>query len=225
MIDPETAPRAGMPSDRAVPLALHLFGPFEVRLHGQPLPRLRSRKGEWLLALLTLRHGGEVDRSWLAGTLWPDSPETAALASLRSCLKDLRRALGAEAARLHAPTPRLLALDLAGAQADVIAFDAAMAQGEASSLEQAIALYRGRLHRELNAEPDPETQALYQQLRTEARGKAEVRGQAGTSRTALPAARGPADRPPAFRHNLPLQLTRFIGREDQMAEIAQLLTD
>src|SRR5436190_22983403 len=141
MIDPETAPRAAVATESAVPLALHLFGPFEVRLHGQPLPRLRSRKGEWLLALLTLRSpasgpgtrgtrvGATVDRSWLAGTLWPDSSETAAFASLRSCLKDLRRALGAEAARLHAPTPRLLALDLAGAQADVVAFDAAIAQG------------------------------------------------------------------------------------------------
>src|SRR5438128_10967811 len=139
MIDPETVPRAGMPSDTAAPLALHLFGPFEVRLHGQPLPRLRSRKGQWLLALLTLRHGGEVDRSWLAGTLWPDSPETAALASLRNCLKDLRRALGAEADRLHSPTPRLLALDLAGAEADIVAFDAGIAQGAAPSLERAIA--------------------------------------------------------------------------------------
>src|SRR5207248_10067734 len=89
------------------PLQVSLFGPFEARLHGRPLPRLRSRKGQWLLALLTLRHGREVDRSWLAGSLWPDSPGTAAFASLRNCLKDLRRALGAEASRLHSPTPRL----------------------------------------------------------------------------------------------------------------------
>src|SRR6266851_1158708 len=54
-------------------LAIHLFGPFEVRLHGAPLPRLRFRKGHWLLALLTLRHGREVERAWLAGTLWPNS--------------------------------------------------------------------------------------------------------------------------------------------------------
>src|SRR5947209_19662737 len=115
MIDQEIASRVGISSDRAVPLALHLFGPFEVRLHGHPLPRLRSRKGQWLLALLTLRHGGEVDRSWLAGTLWPDSRETAAFASLRNCLKDLRRALGSEAGRLRSPTPRHLALDLESA--------------------------------------------------------------------------------------------------------------
>src|SRR5204862_7473009 len=125
----------------------HLFGPFEVRLHGHPLPRLRSRKGQWLLALLTLRSpasgpgtrgtrvGGEVDRSWLAGTLWPDSPETAALANLRNCLKDLRWAMGAEADRLRSPTPRLRSLALDGAVADGGAFVAGVAQGEASALE------------------------------------------------------------------------------------------
>src|SRR5207245_10794637 len=42
-------------------------------------------------------------------------------------------------------SPRLLALDLAGAQADVVTFDAGLAQGDAPALEQAIALYRGPL--------------------------------------------------------------------------------
>jgi hypothetical protein len=51
-----------------------MFGPLQVELNGQPLPRLRSRKGHWLLALLVLRHGREVERAWLAGMLWPDSP-------------------------------------------------------------------------------------------------------------------------------------------------------
>src|SRR5207249_8448061 len=37
---------------------------------------------------------------------------------------------------------------------------------------------RLQLHRELNAEPDPETQALFVQIRTEAREKAHGRGQA-----------------------------------------------
>jgi hypothetical protein len=31
-------------------LELKLFGPFGVQVNGQPLPRLRSRKGQWLLA-------------------------------------------------------------------------------------------------------------------------------------------------------------------------------
>jgi predicted ATPase/DNA-binding SARP family transcriptional activator len=121
------------------------------------LPRLRSRKGEWLLALLVLRHGGEVDRRWLAETLWPESSEAQALANLRLCLKDLRRALGSEACRLRgsegsprragvpAGTPRTLSLDLADAEIDLLEFDAAVARGDTVSLERAVALYGGPL--------------------------------------------------------------------------------
>jgi predicted ATPase/DNA-binding SARP family transcriptional activator len=243
-------------------LTLQLFGPFEARVQGAPLPRLRFRKGQWLLALLALRAGHEVERDWLAGLLWPDRTETPALTSLRNSLLSLRQALGPAACRLQAPTGSTLRLELATAEADVLAFDAAVVHGDSDapggSLEQAVALYRGpllegcteawafeerqvreeaclaaletlagramaqgdpetaerylhravildplrepaqrarmqvlatrgsyaaallayrelrlRLHRELNAEPDPETRALFEQIRAEARGKAD----------------------------------------------------
>src|SRR5439155_17195118 len=85
---------------------IDLFGPFEARVNEAPLPRLRSRKVQSLLALLTLRAGSEIERTWLAGALWPDSPESTALATLRRDLTSLRRALGPAAARLRSPTPR-----------------------------------------------------------------------------------------------------------------------
>jgi class 3 adenylate cyclase/DNA-binding SARP family transcriptional activator len=129
----------------ASPLILCLFGPFEVRVNGVPLPRLRSRKGYWLLVLLTLRAGAEIERAWLAGMLWPDSSEAQALGSLRMSLADLRQALGVEAGRLRSPTPHTLCLDLSGAEADVLAFDAAIARGDVPSLERSVALYRGPL--------------------------------------------------------------------------------
>src|SRR5262249_10330945 len=240
------------------PLTIRLFGPFEARLKGAPLPRLRSRKVQWLLALLTLRHEAAVERAWLACLLWPNALESQALVSLRSSLKDLRRALGPEAARLRSVSLHTLSFDLSGAQVDLVSFDGAIARGDAASLEQAISLYRGPLlegcaeewafqerlareqaylgalerlaapalersdlaaaerylrlavavdplresaqrtlmqalavggnytaaaqvyqelrrllHRELNTEPDPETQALFQQLRAGARGKSD----------------------------------------------------
>jgi DNA-binding SARP family transcriptional activator len=133
-----------MKSD-TVPLTLTLFGPCDIRLHGRPLPRLRSRKGLWLLTLLALRHDREVERSWLAGTLWPDSDTPQAAVSLRTTLVDLRRALGPEAYRLRSPTSRTLRLDLTGATVDVITFDAALARGDAASLAEAAQLYRGLL--------------------------------------------------------------------------------
>jgi DNA-binding SARP family transcriptional activator len=129
----------------APPLAIRLFGPFEARLGPDPLPRLRSRKVQWLLALLALRAGSEVERAWLVGTLWPDSAAAAALANLRSSLKDLRHALGPEADRLRSRTPHTLALDLSGAEADVLAFDHAIARGDPASLMQAVGLHRGPL--------------------------------------------------------------------------------
>jgi predicted ATPase/DNA-binding SARP family transcriptional activator len=285
-------------SDRATSLlSLRLFGPFEACLNGEALPRLRSRKGLHLLALLALRPGRELERAWLAGTLWPDSSEAAAFANLRNTLTDLRPALGEEAARLRAPTPHSLSLDLSGAEVDVLAFDAAMVRGDPPSLEEAVSLYRGpllegwveewafqereqrqqaylraletlasqalaggepeaaegylrravaaeplresaqralmqalaaggsyaaavevyrelrlTLHRELSAEPDAETRELFHQIRAEARSKAVL---------------GSTDRPEhgsaAIRHNLPRQLTRFIGRAREMAEVKKLL--
>src|SRR5215218_10277366 len=95
-------------------LEIRLFGPLEVRIGPHPLPRLRTRKGLWLLALLALRAGRDVERDWLAGTLWPDGDEADARRSLRQSLHDLRLALGSEAGRLSGETPRTLRLDLLG---------------------------------------------------------------------------------------------------------------
>jgi predicted ATPase/DNA-binding SARP family transcriptional activator len=307
-------------------LTLRLFGSFEAHVNGAPLPRLRSRKGPWLLALLALRHGREVERDWLAGTLWPESAPTQAAHSLRVILTDLRRALGREARRLQSSTRHTLCLDLAGMAADVVTFDAAVARGDPASLAAAVALYRGpllegcaeewafqerqvreqayltalealsaqaqsgcdpgvaeqllrrvvaadplretawralmqvlatsgnyaaaaqvyrdlrlRLHREINAEPDPETTALFQGLRAVARGQAVAPPSAGR-RTALSVSGAPLGAPddleraalgaslfPAlprlsdFPHNLPLQVTSFIGREREIEAVKQLL--
>lgn len=245
-------------------LTLTLFGPFQVCLDGKPLTGLRSRAGRGLLVLLTLNHPRAVERPWLAALLWPDSPESKAFANLRNCLKDLRSVLGREAHRLRSPTPRTLALDLAGAVVDVLAFDAAVARGDPTSLTEAVALYQGPLlkgwveewafeerqvreeaclqalevlavqalargdprgaeqflrravavdplrenaqralmqslaadgsyaaatrvywdlgnllHREMNVKPDPQTEALYQQLRAEARARTASSAKSG----------------------------------------------
>ena len=130
----------------AAPLVLSLFGPLQVLVDGQPLPRVRSRKGLWLLALLTLRHGRPVEREWLAGTLWPDIDQSQAFANLRPILSELRRALGSShGARLQSPTRHTISLDLAGVEVDLHAFDAAVADGNLPALEQAVALYCGPL--------------------------------------------------------------------------------
>src|SRR5262249_10928873 len=105
------------------PLTIYLFGPLRVTVRGKPLPRVRTRSVEWLLALLTLRHGRAASRSWLAGTLWPDSGEGRALQNLRQDLVRLRQALGPEAVRIQSPSRDTLALDLGAAEVDVLRFD------------------------------------------------------------------------------------------------------
>jgi predicted ATPase/DNA-binding SARP family transcriptional activator len=153
--------------EKASGLAIRLFGPMEVRLGSRPLPRLRSRKGLWLLALLALRAGRDVERRWLAETLWPGDDTTAARHSLRQSLHDLRLALGPEAHRLAGDAVRTVRLDVEGAFVDVLVFDAALARGAGApeawgtaerrgagaersevvrpALETAVQLYRGPL--------------------------------------------------------------------------------
>jgi predicted ATPase/DNA-binding SARP family transcriptional activator len=126
-------------------LEMCLFGPMEVRVDARPLPRLRSRKGLWLLSLLALRAGRDVDRSWVAGTLWPGADAEHGRRSLRQSLHDLRLALGSDAYRLACDAPCTLRLDLRGATLDVQAFDDAIAAGDLESLKYAVRLYRGPL--------------------------------------------------------------------------------
>ena len=127
------------------PLTLTVFGPMRVLVAGQPLPRLHSRKSFWLLALLALRRGGPVEREWLASMLWPDADQDQAFASLRPVLSDLRRALGAEGARLLSPSRRVLSLEISGTDVDVLAFDAAIVRKTPESLALAVRLYTGPL--------------------------------------------------------------------------------
>ncbi len=143
----EGAAPLGQPADgsRAVEtyaLRVRLFGPFGAWVEGRPLPRLRSRKGQWLLALLALREGRPVERTWLAGTLWPETTEENALVSLRQTLTDLRRALGREGVRITSPTTRTLAFDAADAFVDALVCDAALRQGDPAALERAVALQK-----------------------------------------------------------------------------------
>lgn len=133
-------------------LTLRLFGQFDVTRSGMPLPRTRTRKEQWLLALLVLRHNEKLDRRELAAALWLDSEDSQALRNLRRSLSNLREVLGEDAFRILSPTPRSLSFDLSGAASDAYAFDHAIAESavteqsqRVSLLERAIELYRGPL--------------------------------------------------------------------------------
>src|SRR5579884_857252 len=136
-----TQPDTTTPSN----LEIWLFGPLNLRVNGTSVTRSCMRKARHLLALLALRTGHEVERAWLAGTLWPESAERQAHSNLREVLHHLRQVLAEESPRLLSPTRRTLCLELTEAQVDVLAFDAAIRRGDSVSLERAVALYRGPL--------------------------------------------------------------------------------
>ncbi|HSH83478.1 MAG TPA: tetratricopeptide repeat protein, partial [Herpetosiphonaceae bacterium] len=72
---------------------------------------------------------------------------------------------------------------------------------------------RDALRRELDAEPEPESQRLYQEIRS---GLYPPRSEQSPAASA-------GDEAPAPRHNLPAPLTSFIGREPEVAEVGRLL--
>jgi DNA-binding SARP family transcriptional activator len=106
---------------------------------------MRSRKGVLLIAMLALRHGREVDREFLASTLWAESVQAQAFYNLRQTLMGLRKAMGSQADRIITPSPRTIRLALDGAFADVVEFDRALQRGDEASLAAAADLYRGPL--------------------------------------------------------------------------------
>src|SRR5262249_39817981 len=106
-------------SERVQPeIKINLFGAFAIERTGQPVGPLRSRKGQWVLALLLLRNGQEASRDWLAGTLWPENEESQSLAYLRREIYLLKQVLGDIGDRIQSPTTRALRFDLAGIDVD-----------------------------------------------------------------------------------------------------------
>ncbi len=122
-------------------LTIDLFGPIRVLVDGEPMPRVRSRKALWLLALLALRNGRPATREWVADALWPDAEGGQGLANLRPLISELRSALGSQSGRLLV-NDRTVALDVEGATVDAVEFDEAFRQGD---FARAAELYRGEL--------------------------------------------------------------------------------
>jgi predicted ATPase/DNA-binding SARP family transcriptional activator len=86
--------------------------------------------------------------------------------------------------------------------------------------QQALGQYhrlREALRRELEAEPDPQTARLYRALLRD-----EVDFEPPERAGGEPGPRPPSARP-AERHNLPVALTSFIGRDRESREVARLL--
>ena len=102
-------PAAGCQITSMTRLVLSLLGPFHASLDGQPISRFRSDKVRALLAYLAVERERPHTRHTLAGLLWPDCPDAAALSYLRSALSNLRRLLGDDVGAGHSAPPGLAA--------------------------------------------------------------------------------------------------------------------
>ena len=75
-------------------LGLLLLGPFGAVLDDAPITAFESNKVRALLAYLAVESDQPHRRESLAGLLWPEMPDRAALSNLRYALSNLRQAIG-----------------------------------------------------------------------------------------------------------------------------------
>jgi TolB-like protein/DNA-binding SARP family transcriptional activator len=124
-------------------VGIRVLGPFEAKQEDGAMIAIAGRKDRALLAFLAL--GAETDhsRERLAGLFWGGSDESRARDSLKHALARLRGGLGLafdDALRACRATVRL---DAGVVRLDAGEFEDLAADGTATGLERALALYRG----------------------------------------------------------------------------------
>ncbi|MGD2177518.1 MAG: BTAD domain-containing putative transcriptional regulator, partial [Anaerolineae bacterium] len=135
-------------------LLLHLLGPLQITLAGEPVTDFESDKVRALLAYLAVKADRPHRRDALAGLLWPDWSDRAARKNLRTALSNLRQAIGDRTSSGdHRATPPFLLITRDTIQfntasdhwLDVSAFAASVEADPPAvpQLEEALALYRG----------------------------------------------------------------------------------
>lgn len=130
----------------SAPIELFLLGPFLAKRGGQPLTTFKSNKVRALLAYLAVERETPQHRDVLAGTLWPASTNSRALAMLRDVLSNLRQVLGDREAAIPIiqVTGDTLQLNPTALWLDVEIFSTLTADTpKEEALAEAVALYRG----------------------------------------------------------------------------------
>ncbi|MEM7125074.1 MAG: BTAD domain-containing putative transcriptional regulator [Chloroflexota bacterium] len=133
-------------------LSIDLLGPLSVTLNNQPIDTFSTTKVRGLLAYLAVEGLRPLDRSHLAGLLWPDIAEESARGNLRHGLANLRKAIGDRNADpsyllVNRRTIQLnsAALDVGSMEIDVFRFQEGYTHSQENirAAQEAIDLYRG----------------------------------------------------------------------------------
>ena len=134
-------------------LRARLFDGMSVEIDGRPVPPIASSRARALLAYMLLNPGPHP-RSRLAGRFWPDVMDASALASLRSALWALRRALDEAGGAAYLVADRRtagIAADLPR-EVDAERFGVLVGSDDPADLEAAAALATGPLLPDLTDE-------------------------------------------------------------------------
>ena len=131
-------------------LSISLLGPFQVALNGEPVTGFKSNKVRALLAYLAVESAQPCPREKLAGLLWPNLPDRAARANLRTTLYDLQQKIAdqhEDPSYLHVGGGAIQFNMASDYWLDTVAFEQAIAAGRANPWEvepwwQAVELYQ-----------------------------------------------------------------------------------
>ena len=214
------------------PWRIQLLGALRAEMGDLKVTRFATSRVAVLLARLALHPRRAHSREELCDLLWPDADLGAARLSLRVAIASLRRQLE--------PPPLIhgsvlladrsfVGLNLVAFRCDVADFEAALtAAGDGpETLARAAALYGGDLLPGFYDDWIVEERERLAALHEECCAQLQQEGRA--ARTSIPPyaavaeadAAAPACAPRLVR--LPLQFTRFFGREGEVAHIAALL--
>ncbi|GGU34298.1 BTAD domain-containing putative transcriptional regulator [Lentzea flava] len=226
-------------------MRVNVLGPLQVLVDGASV-EVRGKRLRWLLIRLAMEPGRVVAADRLIADLWPDEPPADGAAALQSLVSRLRRTVGAGAVSSHASGYRL------EASTDVEEFcrtrDAALWRGAAFeeapfAVDEAVRLALLRndlagLEALAAAHPLREDVQARLMLALHAAGRrsdalevfARVRSALADELgvdpgEALASAHATVLRERSSRGNLPAAVGSFVGRDSDLARLAELLRD
>jgi predicted ATPase/DNA-binding SARP family transcriptional activator len=120
-------------------LEIRLLGTFGLSIDAQDLPAPLVKKAQALVGYLAVRSGRPIQRSHLAGVLWPDSDPTTARSNLRQMLTLVRKAAPALAVHLYSQDHETIVFDGSDCWVDAVEFE----RLAKSNPKGAAAIYRG----------------------------------------------------------------------------------
>ncbi|HEY1370766.1 MAG TPA: tetratricopeptide repeat protein [Gaiellaceae bacterium] len=185
---------------------IKLLGGFAALVEGEPVPdgAWRLKKARELVKLLALAPGRRLHREQAMDALWQDRDPAAAANNLHQVVHAARRALGPDSIVVRDELVRL------EAEVDLDGFELAAAEarraGSAGAYRTALALYGGELL--------PENR--YDDWADVRRGElAELHADLAAELARL----GPGE----TLHRLPADVSSFVGRDRELAELRALL--